>query len=114
MDSKDLLGMECIIEHEGDDNRNVKIKSFIASYDESKGMTIKALDPERCPEWMMREKDGSVNVFCFDLTFLGHQRMMPLIIKHLIRYKALSRKQNRKLRGIGDFGGGPVQASCVF
>lgn len=110
MDKKDVLGLECLIELKN----KVRIKCFIAAYDESKGMTIKAIDSEECPAWLKRKNDGSVNIFCFDLSQSGHQRMMPLILKHLIRYKTLSRKQNLKLRDVGNFCTNLCQASCVF
>lgn len=64
----------------------VWVDVFVAQIDMKKGVTIKALDPECCPEWMTRQEDGSINLACFDFAQPSHKQLFPLWCKLIEDY----------------------------
>lgn len=77
----------------------VWIDAFVAQIDEEKGVTIKALDPESCPEWMTRQEDGSINLFCFNFAEPRHKQLFPLWCKLIEDYLGvISMEARQKLK----------------
>ncbi len=112
--NKNILGLELDFEVQIDAPKSTKwVKAFVAAYDPDKGLTIKALDPEDCPDWTNREKDGSVNLGCADCKNSGHKKIFPDYIAQIKTGKLPNNYDIGLLRKFGYLSTGSQQV-CIF
>lgn len=107
---KEILGKEIWVEYP----EGKKYLGFVAQADPNKGITIKALEPEKCPDWFPLE-DGSINLFCNNCKVGWQKKIISAIINLIFHSDILSYKKSMLIeQSVGKFEVMGKQSICAF